>query len=55
MDDRQELEQERYETALAALRECVLKGVSENSVLILAVDCGVDQRDIFKTLSEIAA
>lgn len=53
MNEQQQLEQERYETTLAALNECVLKGVSYESVLTLAFETGIDRRDIFP--QEIAA
>lgn len=42
----QQMEAERYQEDLAAITECIARGVSDRAVLQLASECGIDSRDI---------
>ena len=61
MSYQQEAENERYANILAALKECIEKGVSGSSMQTLRFETGVDVRDyiflqdavIAKLVSEI--
>jgi|GEM_PF-6489130 len=50
----QELEAERYQEDLKALAECVARGVSDESILQLAHECGIDRRDLGVLLEKTA-
>lgn len=45
MSYQQEAEAERYDNILAALKECIERGVSFDSMKTLRFETGVDQKD----------
>lgn len=51
----QQMEAERYSADLKAIAECIARGVSDESVIQLAVECGIDLRDIQPILKGAAA
>lgn len=51
MDNMRQMDEQRYAADLTAIAEAVAKGVSEQSVLQLAGECGIERRDLEQILN----